>query len=304
MSTRAAGVLLALVTATISGFAVFLNGYAVKRFDDATVYTTAKNGVAGILLVLLALPLLTSSRHAGRVAPRPRSRLQWAALLALGVIGGSVPFVLFFEGLARASSTQAAFIHKTLVIWVALLAVPLLRERLAWPHFAAIGLLVAGQAAIAGDAGTMAIGTGELMIFAATLLWAIEVVFVKRLLESLAAPTLAAARLGIGTALLLAYVAVSGRWSELASLGTTEWGWALLTGLLLAGYVATWYAALARAQAVDVTAVLVLAAVVTALLDRGIEGTPVDLVGVGLVAAGGALAALLTLRSAPRPAPA
>ena len=74
--------------------------------------------------------------------------------------------------------------------------------------------------------------------------------------------------------------------------------------MLLAGYVATWYAALARAQAVDVTAVLVLAAVVTALLDRGIEGTPVDLVGVGLVAAGGALAALLTLRSAPRPAPA
>ena len=198
------GVLLALVTATISGFAVFLNGYAVKRFDDATVYTTAKNGVAGILLVLVALPLLTSSSQAGRVAPRPRSGLQWAALLALGVVGGSVAFVLFFEGLARASSTQAAFIHKTLVIWVALLAVPLLRERLAWPHFAAIGLLVAGQAAIAGDAGTIAIGTGEVMIFAATLLWAIEVVFVKRLLESLAAPTLAAARLGIGTALLLA----------------------------------------------------------------------------------------------------
>ena len=304
MSTRAAGVLLALVTATISGFAVFLNGYAVKRFDDATVYTTAKNGVAGLLLVLVALPLLISSGRAGRVASRPRSGLQWAALLALGVIGGSVPFVLFFEGLARASSTQAAFIHKTLVIWVALLAVPLLRERLAWPHYAAIGLLVTGQAAIAGDAGTITIGAGEVMIFAATLLWAIEVVFVKWLLDSLAAPTLAAARLGIGAVLLLAYVALSGRWSELASLGMTEWGWALVTGLLLAGYVATWYAALARAQAVDVTAVLVLAAVVTALLDRGIEGTPVDLLGVGFVAAGGALAALLAFRSAPGPAPA
>ena len=77
MSTRAAGVLLALVTATISGFAVFLNGYAVKRFDDATVYTTAKNGVAGLLLVLVALPLLISSGRAGRVASRPRSGLQW-----------------------------------------------------------------------------------------------------------------------------------------------------------------------------------------------------------------------------------
>ncbi len=45
-----------------------------------------------------------------------------------------------------------------------------------------------------------------------------------------------------------------------------QWRWILLTGLLLTAYVATWYAALARAQAVDVTAVLVFGAVVTALL--------------------------------------
>lgn len=304
MSTRQAGVALALVTATISGFAVFLNGYAVKRFDDATVYTTAKNGVAGLLLVLLALPLLRAGQAATRPAPRPRSAAQWLALLAVAVVGGSVSFVLFFEGLARASSTQAAFIHKSLVVWVALLAVPLLKERLSWAHYAAIGLLLAGQAVLAGDAGTVSVGTGELMIFAATLLWAIEVVFVKHLLESLAAPTLAAARLGIGTLLLLGFVALSGRWSELVALGSTQWAWALLTGVVLAGYVATWYAALARAQAVDVTAVLVLGAVVTALLDRGIEGAPFDLVGVGLIAVGGAIAALRVLYPARRPVPA
>ena len=60
------------------------------------------------------------------------------------MIGGSVPFVLFFEGLARAEATQAAFIQKTLVIWVALLAVPLLRERFRTPHALAIVLLIAG----------------------------------------------------------------------------------------------------------------------------------------------------------------
>ena len=107
MSPRAVGVALALVTATISGFAVFLNSYAVKRFDDATVYTTAKKGVAGVLLLLLAVPVLRSAAGK-RPAPKPRSGAQWLALLAVGIIGGSVPFVLFFEGLARASSTQAA----------------------------------------------------------------------------------------------------------------------------------------------------------------------------------------------------
>ena len=43
MSRRATGIALALVAAAISGFAtVFLNGYAVKRFDDATAATTAR----------------------------------------------------------------------------------------------------------------------------------------------------------------------------------------------------------------------------------------------------------------------
>lgn len=302
MSTRATGIALALATATISGFAVFLNGYAVKRFEDATAYTTAKNGVAAVLLILLAVPVLTRAGSEGAAAPRPRTRRHWLGLVAVGVIGGSVPFVLFFEGLSRASSTEAAFIHKTLVIWVALLAVPLLGERLSWAHWAAIALLIAGQAVLVGDAGTVTLGSGELMIFGATLLWSVEVVVVKRLLASLAAPTLAAARLGIGLVVLLGFVVLSGRWDELTGYGTEQWGWALLTGVILTGYVATWYAALARAQAVDVTAVLVLAAIVTALLNAGYAGTSLDVLGLGLIAAGGALIALRALRPTPAPA--
>ena len=123
-----------------------------------------------------------------------------------------MPFVLFFEGLARAEATQASFIQKTLVVWVALLAVPLLHERFGWPHALAIVLLVAGQAWLVGDAGTVAFGQGEAMILVATLLWAVEVVFVKYLLRGLSPSLLAAARMGFGAALLLAWVAVSGRW--------------------------------------------------------------------------------------------
>jgi drug/metabolite transporter (DMT)-like permease len=304
MNTRATGIALALVTAGISGFAVFLNGYAVKHFDDATAYTTAKNGVAALILLLLALPTLRSPVQTGRPAPRPRSGRDWFGLILVGIIGGSVPFVLFFEGLARASSTEAAFIHKTLVVWVALLAVPLLHERFTWLHGAAIALLVLGQAVLVGEAGTIVVGQGEVMIFAATLLWSVEVVLVKYLLRSLAAPTLAAARLGIGTLLLVGFVLLSGRTGEITGYGASEWGWVLLTGIVLSAYVATWYAALARAQAIDVTAVLVLAAIVTALLNTGFEDAPIDAVGLGLIALGGGLIALRALRPAYRPAPA
>ena len=121
------------MTAAVSGVAVYVNAHGVSHFDDATVYTTAKNPVAGAFLLLLALPLLASPQPARR---GPDATRQWLGLVALAGIGGSVPFVLFFEGLSRASATQAAFIHKTLVVWVALLAVPLLRERLGAAHVA------------------------------------------------------------------------------------------------------------------------------------------------------------------------
>jgi drug/metabolite transporter (DMT)-like permease len=300
MSRRAGGVLLAFGTALVSGVAVYVNSHGVSRFSDATVYTTAKNAVAGAFLLALAAPLVAR----GRPAAKPRTTAHWLAVVAVATIGGSVPFVLFFEGLSRAEATQAAFIHKTLVVWVALLALPLLGERIGAPHVLAIGMLLAGQAWLAGELGTVALGAGETMILAATLLWSVEVVLVKRLLGSLASPTLAAARMGVGTFLLLAWLAVTGRGGDLWALSADQWSWALLTGGLLAAYVGTWYAALARAQAVDVTAVLVFGAVVTATLARIADGASFDAVGLTAVTLGTVLAVYAALRARARPAPA
>jgi drug/metabolite transporter (DMT)-like permease len=290
MSRRQAGVSLAFAAALISGVSVYVNAHAVKHFGDATVYTTVKNAIAGALL----LPLAFAPRRSIAAAFRGRTPL---ALVAVAVVGGSVPFVLFFEGLARAEATQAAFIQKTLVIWVALLAVPLLHERFRLPHALAIALLVVGQAFLAGHLGTVAFGTGETMILAATLLWAVEVVLAKHLLASIDSRTLAAARMVLGTILLVAWVAATGKAHELASLSGTQWRWVALTGLLLTAYVATWYAALARAQAIDVTAVLVFGAVVTAGLSGAADGASVDLSGTIVVTVGTALVVWPALRT-------
>jgi drug/metabolite transporter (DMT)-like permease len=304
-SARTLGVMLAFVTACVSGVAVYVNSKGVSHFDDATVYTTAKNAVAGALLLALALPLLIAQRaSAGRTA-RPRTRRDWLALGTVACVGGSVPFVLFFEGLSRASATQAAFVHKTLVVWVALLAVPILRERLGSAHVAAISLVMLGQGWLAGELGAVTFGAGEAMILAATLLWAVEVVVVKRLVASIEPRTLAFGRMGLGTLVLVAWLAASGRAGALFALSSEQWAWALATGLLLSAYVATWYTALARAQAVDVTAVLVFGAVVTAVLAGAADGVPVDTAGLVLITAGVALAAAAAVRRAtPREAPA
>ena len=297
MNTRARGIAIAFCTAVVSGVSIYLNGKAVKHFGDATVYTTAKNAVAGLLLLSLAIV----PSHGGEPL---RATKRWSALLVVAVIGGSVPFVLFFEGLARAQATQASFIQKTLVVWVARMAVPLLKERLRAPHALAICLLIGGQAWLVGSVGHVAFGAGETMILAATLLWAVEVVYVKRLLGSLAPRVVAVARMGLGTILLVGWLAVTGRLGQLASLDGVQWRWILISGLLLTAYVATWYAALARAQAVDVTAVLVFGAVVTAVLSGAAVGTRINLPATVLVTLGTAIVAAAALRPSEQRAPA
>ena len=90
--TRRAGLALALVTAGISGVAVFLNGYGVRAFGDAGLYTTAKNLVAAVLLgAVVGLGART-----GAQLTRPATSRQWVGLCVVGLVGGSVPFLLFF----------------------------------------------------------------------------------------------------------------------------------------------------------------------------------------------------------------
>ena len=291
VSARTIGVALAFCSALISGVAAYLNGFAVRHFADTTVYTTAKNLVGGMLLLALVAALRGRTPDTSRLATH-----RWQPLLAIAVVGGSVPFVLFFEGLRHSDATQAQFIQKTLVVWVALLAVPFLHERIRWPHVAAMSMLVLGQAWLVGGADRIAFGTGEAMILCATLLWAVEVVYVKTLIPTIPPGTLAVARMGLGSLLLLAWVAVTGRLGALTSLDHAQWRWVLLTAILQTAYVATWYAALARAQTIDVTAMLVLGALITAALAGALNGTHVSILGALLVATGCGLAAWLALR--------
>jgi drug/metabolite transporter (DMT)-like permease len=219
----------------------------------------------------------------------------------LAVIGGAVPFVLFFEGLSRATSTNAAFIHKTLVVWVAIGATVLLRERVTAVHLGAIALLVAGHIVLTGGIGWSGFGSAELLVLAATLLWATEVLIAKRLLSDVPPRLVATSRMACGSLVLVLWLAITGRLDELVGLGGGQWLWVLLTGTALAAFVATWFTALALAPAVDVTAVLVMGAVVTGVLDIGLRGIPVTDASRGylLIALGAAAVAAQGLRRTP-----
>jgi len=278
-ATRRRGLVIAALTAVVSGVAVFLNGYGVRAWTDATAYTTVKNMIAAVLIGSAALPLLRS----GRI---PHTRAVWGRLTAIGVIGGGIPFILFFEGLAITDPARAAFIHKSLVVWVAVLAAPLLSEHLNRFHVAAIGLLFAGQALL-GPLGGFGWGRGEWMILAATLMWTAEVMLLKRVLPNVDATIAGAARLGIGAVVLLGWTATTGGLSAVAAAGPAAWGWVAITAGTLALFVVGWFTALALAPATDVTAMLVPAAAITALLSTGLRGAAApSAVGIVVMAAG------------------
>jgi drug/metabolite transporter (DMT)-like permease len=294
LERRRSGVLLAAVTALISGVAIFINGYGVRAWTevaDATTYTTLKNAGAAMILLVVALVALVRGRR--DQIDRSLIRGRWPGLAVIAIIGGSVPFVLFFEGLARATSPDAAFIHKTLVVWVAILAVAFLRERVGPLHIAAMLALVVGQVALTGGIQLLEMGQGEALILAATLLWAVETIVAKRVLVAVPASVVGVARMAGGAVILVAFAVASGALSRLEAIGPEHILWIVATAVTLAAYVATWYAALARAQAIDVTAVLVAGAIVTAILDAGVRGgAPPPTLGVILVVFGAFLAGI------------
>jgi drug/metabolite transporter (DMT)-like permease len=274
------GLLLAAATATISGVSVFLNATAVKHVPDAAVFTTLKNTVAVVVLLGLAW-VAVKPAEVRAIGQRDR-----ATLGVIGVLGGGLAFLLFFSGLAMASAPSAAFIHKTMFIWVALMAGPFLAERLGWAPIAALGALLLGQAIILPPLG-ITWGAGETLIAAATLLWAVEVVLAKRVLGRVRSPIVGVARLGIGLVVLVGFLVASGRIMGIVQLDLAGWAWVAATGVLLSGYVATWLAALRRAPATEVTSILVLGAVLTGILtaiSRGMLPEPVTGVGYALVA--------------------
>ena len=293
------GIKIAVAAAFISGFAIFVNGLAVLRFDDATVYTTAKNLIAGAVLVIALITTLV-------VSPDPRSaqalRSAWPTLAVIALLGGAVPFVLFFEGLARATSTNAAFIHKTLVVWVALGATFILRERITAVHVAAIGLLLGGHLMLSGGFGGSAFGRAELLVLGATLCWASEVLIVKRLMVTVPYQVAAVSRMVGGSAILVGWLAIKGDLGGLGGFAPSQWAWLVFTGTTLAAFVGTWYAALSMAPALDVTAVLVPGAVLTGLMNAGFRGIPltVDSYGYVLIVVGGMVVAASALQQPAR----
>ena len=258
MSNTAKGIYLAFITALISGFSIFLNKYAVGIVTPPLYFTAVKNAVVALLILLVVI----NSKKLSSL--KNLSRKELGLLLSIGVIGGSIPFYLFFTGLSQVSAINAAIIQKLMIVWVALLAGPILKEKLTKLQFTAVTVLFLSNFVIGGFKG-FTFSTGELMIFASTLFWAVEYMLARKVLKSVDPDVVVLFRMGIGSLLLLGATFFTPT-AKNVKLDSQSLFWMTLSVGLLFGYVISWYRALKFAKATTVVSILVASTLITNVL--------------------------------------
>jgi len=277
------GVCFALLTALVSGSAIFFSSFAVKALKDPFVFTTLKNII--VALALCSFFILYKKWSELKLIKTK----EWIYLILIGIIGGGVSFLLFFKGLSITSAITGGFIHKTLFVWVSILAVIFLKEKLGKLQWVALGILVLGNFLL-GAFNSFRFGMGEMMILLATILWAIEYVLAKKVLSNLDSLTVAWARMFFGSLTLISYLLANGKASQLFLLDKNQWGWTVLIAIFLLGYVVLWYRALKLAPASVVSSVLVSGSLVTTSLSlifiNGFKINGLQIGGIALIVAG------------------
>lgn len=253
------GLLLVFSTAAISGVSIFINKYGVSTINPYA-FTFLKNSVVVILLTSL---ILAAKEFA---AIRNLKMRQWGILTLIGIIGGGVPFLLFFKGLTLTSAAQGSFIQKTMFLYVALLAAVFLKEKLSKSFLTGAALLF-GANLLLLKSFNFSFGRGDALIFCAALFWATENIISKYALKDLPGNIVAWGRMFFGSALIAAFLLFTGRISMISAINPAQIGWIAITSLFLFGYTFTWYNGLKHIPVSIATVILMAGSPITTLLN-------------------------------------
>ena len=275
---RKRGFMLVLCTALISGFSIFINSFAIAKFDPFVL-----TGLRNFVVALFTLSFIYLTSHLNEL--RKISKVDWLKLAGWGAVDGGVAFMLYFYGMKLSNVILASILHKSIFIFASAMAFAVLKEKLNWRWVAGAVFLLCGAALLSGIPSEEMKG-GESAVFAAVLLWAAGNVVAKKLLERISVRNLIFGRMFFGSIVILGFLAATGSFSF--SLTTDHYIWLLLTSILLVGYQFTYFSGLSLLKVSEATSVLTLGAVVTSLLSVVVikQLTPVELLGIIGVASG------------------
>lgn len=150
---------------------------------------------------------------------------------------------------------------------------------------------------------TVRLDAGVPFLLASTLMFAGGAVLMKVALRRTSVATVMAVEMTLGSVLLFAYVALTGRLGVVAHLSAVQWEFAIVTGLILLAFTLTEILGLGHASATGGTAISAGAPIVTVLLSTVLLSTVllsvlsrhVAIAPLQLISAGAALAAVVTI---------
>lgn len=252
------GYFFVFLTAIISGFANFVHRFAVEAVNPY-IFTWLKNLVVALFLtgVLLALKDWNIIKKL--------SKRQWFLLVIVGLVGGSIPFLLFFKGLSLTNAVKGAFFHKTMFLYVAILSYIFLKEKIG-RRFLLGGLLLILGNLIFFKTASYSINYGDLLVLLATLFWAIENTISKYILKELPSRIVAWGRMFFGSLFIFVILLFTGQLSLLSTFSLSQINWILIGSIFLFGYVITWYKGLKYIPVSRATVILLLGSPITTLL--------------------------------------
>ncbi len=272
MNKETYGTILALLTAIVSGVAIPVNKIFVVSLDP-TVFTAVRAVVVG--LVFLLLSLVTGGFKKGRL------KVNWKYLALIAIIGGSFAFLLFFTGLKFTTGGRAAFLHKTLPLYVAVFAFIIVREKIPRKQIFALvvmflGTIILFSAKINPAELWMNPQLGDLLVIGATVLWALEnVIARKAMINGETNFMVSFARMFFGGLILFGVVLLLGKFDILLSLTAQQWGNIFVSVAILFGYVLFWYWSIRYINVSKAATLLLLAPVISLILGVLWLGEPV-----------------------------
>ncbi len=267
MSNSQKGFLYAFIAAIISGVAIFYAKVSVTKIDPL-ILTTSRNFFAGLLLLI---PFIYSMKKENK---SKLSVKHLGKLLVISIVGGSIPFFLFFSGLKLVGPQTANFIQKSLFIWVGIASVLILKEKTNIFYWLAFILIFLANFLISPQ--KLSLDQGVVLIFMATILWSAENIVVKKIINDISESTLAVFRMLAGSAILFLITFSLGKTSLFLSLNPGQILMIAVGGTILSFYVYFWYKALKYISASLVTLILTFSLVVGNILNGMFAGITIS----------------------------
>ena len=270
------GTTLAILTAMISGLAIPINKIFVVSMDPL-IFTALRSLLIGIFFFILLSFKWNFSFKEFR-------KIKWKYLFAIAFIGGSLAFLFFFTGLKLTTSGRASFLHKTLPLYVLLLASVFLKEKITKKQLFSIFLMFFGtiliyEAEITPSELWINPKLGDFLVVFATFLWAVENTIAKKaMIKGENNFVVSFARMFFGGLIIFSLILILGKTDLLFSIKSEQLLNIFISTFILTLYVTFWYWSISYINVSKASSLLLLSPVISLIFGYVLFKEPIPLI--------------------------